>query len=142
MQTLVSIALGDLFPEQYRKWHAKKQNVRDVFFRERKSRKHSVAQDVTKTEGSLRSALREEVVNHVISLFPYCFHRFDLETALIWSYTGLWFAMASLPIHKLTATPKRGSKVDTPSTHFFDIVAHSFSRSRASFRHSRAVPEF
>lgn len=79
MQTLVSIALGDLFPEQYRKWHAKKQNVRDVFSRERKSRKHSVAQDVTKTEGSLRSALREEVVNHVISLFPYCFHRFDLE---------------------------------------------------------------
>ena len=83
MQTLVSVALGEPFPEQCREWRATKQNIRDVFFRERASRKSCVVQDVAKTESSLRRALREEVVDHVITLFPYCFHYLDLHTALI-----------------------------------------------------------
>lgn len=70
VQTLVNVALGDLFPEQYREWRAKKLNIRDVFLRERTSRKSGVVQDIAKTEGSLRRALREEVVNHVIDHFP------------------------------------------------------------------------
>jgi hypothetical protein len=70
MQTLVSVAFGELFPELCREWRTKKQDIRDVFFRERSSRKIGVAQDIAKTEGSLRRALREEVVDHVISLFP------------------------------------------------------------------------
>jgi hypothetical protein len=70
VQTLVSVALGELFPELCREWRAKKQDIRDVFFRERLSRKSGIAQDIAKTEGSLRRALREEVVDHVIGLFP------------------------------------------------------------------------
>ncbi len=48
-----------------------KQDIRDIFMREQTRSKSAVAQDVANTEGSLRRALREEVVDHVICLFPY-----------------------------------------------------------------------
>ena len=66
MQTLVNVALRDLFPQQCREWHSKKNDIRDDFSRERLSRKGNISQDVAKTEGSLRRALWEEVVGHVI----------------------------------------------------------------------------
>lgn len=89
VQTLVSVALGDLFPELCREWRSKKQDIRDIFFREKSSRKSAVVQDVAKTEGSLRRVLREEIVAHVISLFPYCFLTSIKDTALIWYYRSL-----------------------------------------------------
>jgi hypothetical protein len=70
VQTLVNVALWDLFPEQCKEWRAVKQDIREVFMREQTRRKSAVAQDVANTEDSLRRALREEVVDHVINLFP------------------------------------------------------------------------
>ncbi|KAI9453856.1 hypothetical protein BJY52DRAFT_1189313 [Lactarius psammicola] len=70
VQSLVNVALSDLFPEQCKDWRAMKQDIRDVFMREQTKRKSAVAQNIASTEGSLRRALREEVVDHVISLFP------------------------------------------------------------------------
>ncbi|KAF8260139.1 hypothetical protein EI94DRAFT_1897819 [Lactarius quietus] len=70
-QTLVTVALGDRFPEQCKEWRAMKQDIREVFMREQTRRKDLVAQELADTEGALRCALREEVVDHVISLFPY-----------------------------------------------------------------------
>ena len=70
-QTLVNVALGDLFPEQCKEWRAVKQDIRDIFMREQTTRKSAIVRDLANTEGSLRRALREDVVNHVISLFPY-----------------------------------------------------------------------
>lgn len=77
IQTLVGVALGDLFPEQCKNWRARKQNVRDVFSRKRTNSEREIAQNVAKSEDSLRHALREGVVDHVTSLFPYCFHLLD-----------------------------------------------------------------
>jgi hypothetical protein len=74
MQTLVTVALGDRFPEQCKEWRAMKQDIRGIFMREQMRRKCVVSQDLANTEGSLRRALREGVVDHVIGLFPYVAH--------------------------------------------------------------------
>jgi hypothetical protein len=71
VQTLVNVALWDLFPEQCKEWRAVKQDIRDIFMREQTRRKSAVVLDVANAEGSPCRALREEVVDHVISLFPY-----------------------------------------------------------------------
>ena len=71
VQTLVSVALGDLFPELCIEWRALKLDISDIFLQERTSRKSVIVQDVVNTESSLRRALCEEAVDHVISLFPY-----------------------------------------------------------------------
>ena len=71
VQALINVALLDIFPEQCKEWRAVKQDIRDVFMREQTKRKSAVFQDIVNTEGSLRRALREEVVDHVTNLFPY-----------------------------------------------------------------------
>jgi F0F1-type ATP synthase membrane subunit b/b' len=71
VQTLVNVALWDLFPEQCKELRAIKQDIRDIFSREQTRRISAVAQDIDNTEVPLRRALREEVVDYVIKLFPY-----------------------------------------------------------------------
>ncbi|KAI9443938.1 hypothetical protein H4582DRAFT_1807523, partial [Lactarius indigo] len=71
VQTLVDVALGSHYPEQYNEWLARSQYNRDVFLREKTKRKSAIARDVINNEDSLQRALREEVVDHVINLFPY-----------------------------------------------------------------------
>ncbi|KAI9437151.1 hypothetical protein H4582DRAFT_2058133 [Lactarius indigo] len=70
VQTLVDVALGSHYPEQYNEWLARSQFNRDVFLREKTKRKSAIARDVINNEDSLQRALREEVVDHVINLFP------------------------------------------------------------------------
>ncbi|KAH9166548.1 hypothetical protein EDB89DRAFT_2232826 [Lactarius sanguifluus] len=70
VQTLVNVALSDLFPEQCKQWQVLKLDIRDISMREQTRKKSAVAQDIANTGGSLRCALREEVVDHVSTLFP------------------------------------------------------------------------
>lgn len=70
VQSLVNIALWDLFPEKCKEWRAVKQDIRDIFVREQTRRKSAIIRDIANAEGSLRRALREEIVAHVINLFP------------------------------------------------------------------------
>ncbi|KAI9434861.1 hypothetical protein H4582DRAFT_2080533 [Lactarius indigo] len=70
VRTLVNVALSDLFPKQCKLWRVKQQDIRDVFMQEQTRKKGAVAQDIANTGGSLRCALREEVVDHVTTLFP------------------------------------------------------------------------
>ncbi|KAI9443805.1 hypothetical protein H4582DRAFT_1846182 [Lactarius indigo] len=70
VQTLVNVALSDLFPEQCKLWRVMQQDIRDIFMQEQTRKKGAVAQDIANTGGSLRCALREEVVDHVTTLFP------------------------------------------------------------------------
>ncbi|KAI9443796.1 hypothetical protein H4582DRAFT_2125845, partial [Lactarius indigo] len=73
VQTLVNVALSDLFPEECKQWSVMQQEIRDVFMQEQTRKKSVVAQVIADTGGSLRRALREEVVDHVTTLFPYFF---------------------------------------------------------------------
>src|SRR6266702_1928186 len=71
VQTLVDIALGGLFPKQCEEWHVRKQYIHEIFMRERREKKSAVARDLADPEDSLQHALRQEVVDHVIKIFPY-----------------------------------------------------------------------
>ncbi|KAH9016242.1 hypothetical protein EDB85DRAFT_1898280 [Lactarius pseudohatsudake] len=64
------VALRDLFPRQCEEWHDIKQYIHEIFMQERKEKKSAIARDIANTENSLRHALREEVVDHVIGSFP------------------------------------------------------------------------
>ncbi|KAH9027877.1 hypothetical protein EDB85DRAFT_1892774 [Lactarius pseudohatsudake] len=70
VQTLVDVALGDLHPEQCNEWLSSSQHIRDQFMQEKTKRKSAIARDIANAEDSLQRALREEVVDHVINLFP------------------------------------------------------------------------
>ncbi|KAH9026661.1 hypothetical protein EDB84DRAFT_1589144 [Lactarius hengduanensis] len=70
VQNLVHVALRDLFPRQCEEWHDIKQYIHEIFMQERKEKKSAIARDIANTENSLRHALREEVVDHVIGGFP------------------------------------------------------------------------
>ncbi|KAI9443812.1 hypothetical protein H4582DRAFT_1039790 [Lactarius indigo] len=70
VQTLVGVALSDLFPEQCKQWRITQLDIRDSFMRELTWKKSAVAQDIANTGGSLRCVLREEIVDHVSTIFP------------------------------------------------------------------------
>ena len=71
VQNLIEVALANLFPGQCEEWLSAKQYIHDVFKRERKERKSVVARNLAEAEGSLQRTLREEVVERVMSIFPY-----------------------------------------------------------------------
>ena len=70
VQTLVDVSLGDILPEQCNEWVSSSQQIREAMMRERREKKSAVARDITNAKSSLEHVLREEVVNHVISIFP------------------------------------------------------------------------
>ncbi|KAH9027352.1 hypothetical protein EDB84DRAFT_1500330 [Lactarius hengduanensis] len=70
VQTLVDVALGGLHPEQCNEWLSSSQHIRDQFMQEKTKRKSPIARDIANAENFLQRALREEVVDHVINLFP------------------------------------------------------------------------
>ena len=71
MQNLVDIALGDLFPKPSEEWLSIRQDIHEIFERERTRELSAVVRDIANTKELLQHALREEVVSHVISIFPY-----------------------------------------------------------------------
>jgi hypothetical protein len=71
VQTLVDVALGDLLPEQCNEWISISHNIHEVFMRERREKKSAVVRDVADTKDSLQHVLGEEIINHVINIFPY-----------------------------------------------------------------------
>ncbi|KAH9023071.1 hypothetical protein EDB83DRAFT_2527400 [Lactarius deliciosus] len=122
VQTLVNIVLSDLFPEQCTQWRVMQQDIRDMFMREQTRNKSAVAQDIANTGGSLRCALREEVVDHVSTLFP----SLDRD--------GL-----SPPVRV-----HGNSELEVESRDALDSLlsrySSYFARLRASFRHSPVLP--
>ena len=76
VQTLVHVGLEDVFPELCDKWRTTKQDIRARYRQEFMKRRDTVCQDITKGEDSLRSVLREVVVEDVIKLFPYVYRQF------------------------------------------------------------------
>ena len=73
VQTLVDIAIKDLFPEPCNKWWTTNQNIRTRYIHELGKREDKVRQEITKGEDLLRYALHEAVVEDVMRLFPYDF---------------------------------------------------------------------
>jgi len=71
VHTLVDVAQGGLIPEQRNEWLSLSQHIRDLFMQEKTKKTSAIARDITNTGDSLQRALREEVVDHVINLFPY-----------------------------------------------------------------------
>ena len=103
IQTLVREALGDLFPKQCKDWHVRKQHINEIFLQERREKSIAVARSLADAEDSLQLALREQVVDHVISIFPYvllrsCLHR--SRRCLL--DPGRWNGADSLPAKKNT----------------------------------------
>lgn len=83
VQTLVDVALWDLIPEKCIEWLALKRDICHIFMREQMTRKTAVARDIADAEGMLQRALREEVVDHVIKLFPYVINRLGQDSAYL-----------------------------------------------------------
>lgn len=71
MQNLVDIALRDLFPEPTEEWLSIRHDIHEIFERERRREGSAVARDIANIKEPLQHALREEVVSHVIGIFPY-----------------------------------------------------------------------
>lgn len=76
VQTLIHVGLEDLFPELCDKWRIAKQDIHARYRQEFTTRRDTVCQDIAKGEDSLRSALREVVVEDVMKLFPYVYPLF------------------------------------------------------------------
>ena len=71
VQTLVDLALGNLFPEQCKEWHVIKQQIHEIFMQERREKESAFTRDIVNTKDAVQNALRQEVVDHVIGIFPY-----------------------------------------------------------------------
>jgi hypothetical protein len=98
VQTLVDLALGNLFPEQCNEWLSSTQNIRETFIQERREKRNAVVRDIASTKDSLQRALHEEVVDHVISIFSYVlpFNHSLIKFTRHLPDTGPWIVMASL----------------------------------------------
>jgi hypothetical protein len=98
VQTLVDLALGNLIPEKCDEWFSSNQNISRTFIKERRERKSAVVRELASTKDSLQRALREEVVDHVISIFSYVlpFDHNWIKFMRRLLDTGLWIVMASL----------------------------------------------
>jgi len=75
VHTLIHVGLDDIFPELCDKWRTTRQDVHARYKQEFMKRKDTVCQDIARGEDSLRSVLREVVVEDVIKLFPYVYRR-------------------------------------------------------------------
>ncbi|KAI0250873.1 hypothetical protein BJV78DRAFT_1393001 [Lactifluus subvellereus] len=70
VQTLVKIALADLFPERCNTWRAMIRDTRTLFAQELQTRKDTVRRELLGRVDSLRRVLRDAVVDDVTKLFP------------------------------------------------------------------------
>lgn len=89
MQILVDLALGTLFPEQCDEWLALKQCIHETFVLERTEKESAVSRDIANMEAPLQHALREEVVGHVISIFPYVHCQYLDQMQVFTRYSSL-----------------------------------------------------
>ena len=71
VQTLVNVAIADLFPEDCDKWRATNQDICAKYMQELAKRKDMIREEIITGEHSLRHALREVVVEDVMAVFPY-----------------------------------------------------------------------
>ena len=139
VQTLVREALGDLFPKQCKDWHVRKQHINEIFLQERREKSIAVARSLADAEDSLQLALREQVVDHVISIFPYvlfrsCLHR--SRRCLL--DPGRWNGADSLPAKKIRKVRSFDVQISLAAPHSqlvrFDATLDATSR------YSHAVP--
>ncbi|KAI0246219.1 hypothetical protein BJV78DRAFT_1286673 [Lactifluus subvellereus] len=70
VQTLVDIAISDLFPKLCKEWRTVKRDVRDNCNRESTKRQGVVFQELANKEDALRRVLRGAIVEDVMGLFP------------------------------------------------------------------------
>jgi hypothetical protein len=75
VQTLIRVALDDLFPEPCEKLRITSEDIRARYRQEFTKRQDAVCQEIAKGEDSLRRGLREVVVEDVLKLFPYVYRR-------------------------------------------------------------------
>jgi hypothetical protein len=71
VNTLINIAIEDLFPELCDKWSTANQGIRTRYKKELIKREDTVRQKIARGEDSLRRALHEAVVEDVMKRFPY-----------------------------------------------------------------------
>lgn len=71
VQTLVDLALGNLLPGICNEWLSLSQDIHDAFMREQREKKSVIVRDIASAKDSVQHALREEVIQHVIGIFPY-----------------------------------------------------------------------
>ena len=71
VQTLVDIAIADLFPENCDKWHATNHGIHARYVEELVKRKDTVREETARGDDSLLHALRDVVVDDVMKIFPY-----------------------------------------------------------------------
>lgn len=71
VQTLVNLALGNLLPGLCNEWLSLSHDIHDAFLREQREKRRVIIRDIASTKDSVQQALREEVIDHVISIFPY-----------------------------------------------------------------------
>ncbi|KAI0250860.1 hypothetical protein BJV78DRAFT_1282923 [Lactifluus subvellereus] len=70
VQTLVDVAISDLFPKPCKEWRAVKRDIRGISDRESTKRQGVVFQELANKEDALRRVLRGAIVEDVMGLFP------------------------------------------------------------------------
>ena len=67
---LIELTFWKLFPSKCDMWRASKKDTRERFKEEATVRTEAAQKDLRDKEESMRHALRESVVDHVMKLFP------------------------------------------------------------------------
>ena len=140
VQTLVREALGDLFPKQCKDWHVRKQHINEIFSQERREKNIAVARGLADAEDSLQTALREQVIDHVISIFPYVHLRSCLnQSRRCILDPGRWDVVDSLPaknVLKVRSFEVQLSRADSDT----QLIRFKHPALDATSRYSHAAP--
>ena len=81
IRILIDVAISGIFRQQCEEFNARTIDTRNSFHQELAKRQDQVRREVCRQEPSLRLALRDEVVNDVIKVFPCVMFRKSLNTA-------------------------------------------------------------
>ena len=70
IQILLDLHLAHAFPEQSNEWQSVKQDISDMFTRERVKRERARLEEFASEKNALRCVLRDAVVQNVMARFP------------------------------------------------------------------------
>lgn len=81
IRILIDVAISGIFPQPCEEFNTKTTGTRNSFRQELARREDQVRREVCRQETSLRLALRDELVNDVIKMFPCVIFRDSMNTA-------------------------------------------------------------
>jgi hypothetical protein len=144
VQSLIPVALEDLFPEPCEKLRISNEDIRARYTQEFMKRKDTIFQEITKGEDHLRRILREAVVEDVIKLFPYVHRWYHRRNNDNMSACCRSLGRDDLSASVEDSADQNGSQEATGRAFLYLVrnVSHGFYRRDADLRSRIIVPRF